>query len=174
MADSDDDARPGPDGRRRRPPPTIEGQAVEVPIAHEAPPSVGELPAEAPDVVAMTESEASVVELAATTAPEPALAEAVAETVAADSETPASKPATSVPGIAATPASDSTPPSESGETPHSVPPRPAKAQTPWFAIFASGIVGAGLTAVAAGAAWIYGAPLLEPDISSLNARLTRL
>jgi hypothetical protein len=173
MADSDDDARLGPDGRRRRPPPTIEGQAVEIPIEHEAPPSVGEPPAEA------TVPEASVVEPTATTAPEqvtePAIAQSVAETVAVESatETTTAKPATSVPGIAATPASDSTPPLESGEA-HSAPPRPAKAPTPWFAIFASGIVGAGLTAVAAGAAWIYGAPLLEPDTSSLNARLTRL
>jgi len=180
MADSDDDARPGPDGRRRRPPPTIEGQAVEVPIEHEAPSSMGEPPAEAPDAPAMTEPEASAAEhaLAAEPATEPAMADAVAETVAAETvaaetETPASKPATSVPGIAATPASDSAPP-ESGESPHPAPPRPAKARTPWFAIFASGIIGAGLTAVAAGAAWIYGAPLLEPDISSLNARLTHL
>lgn len=179
MADSDDDARPGSDGRRRRPPPTIEGQAVEVPIDHEAPSSVGEPPAEGPDAAAMTEPEASAVEPAATAAAEPttepAAAEAVAETVAAESaaETTSAKPATSVPGIAATHASDATPPPESGEA-QSAPPRPAKARTPWFAIFASGIVGAGLTAVAAGAAWIYGAPLLEPDISSLNARLTRL
>jgi hypothetical protein len=173
MADSDDDARPGPDGRRRRPPPTIEGQAVEVPIEHEAPPSVGEPPAEGPDAAAMTVPEASVVEPAATTAPEQTTEPAVAETGAAESETPAAKPATSVPGIAAAPASDSTPHPESGKA-QSAPPRPAKARTPWFAIFASGIVGAGLTAVAAGAAWIYGAPLLEPDISSLNARLTRL
>jgi len=182
MADSDDDARPGPDGRRRRPPPTIEGQAVEIPIAHEAP-SVGDSPAEEPAAAAMTEPEASAAEHAAvTTAPEqvtepamtePATAEAVAETVAAEPEAVA-KPATSVPGIAATPASDSAPPPESGETPHSAPPRPVKARTPWFAIFASGIIGAGLTAVAAGAAWIYGAPLLEPDTSNLNARLTRL
>ena len=33
MADTDDGATLGPDGRRRRPPPTIEGQAVEIPIA---------------------------------------------------------------------------------------------------------------------------------------------
>ncbi len=184
MADSDDDARPGPDGRRRRPPPTIEGQAVEVPIEHEAPPSMGEPPAEAPDAPAMTEPEAAAAEhaaasLAAEPATEPAMdAVAVAETVAAESvaaepETSASKRATSVPGIAATPASDAAPPG-SGESPHSAPPRSAKPRTPWFAILASGIIGAGLTAVAAGAAWIYGAPLLEPDISSLNARLTRL
>jgi hypothetical protein len=183
MADSDDDARPGPDGRRRRPPSTIEGQAVEVPIEDEAPPSVGEPPAEAPDARALTEPEASAAEhtaasLAAEPAAESTMAEAVHETVAAEPETPASKPATSVPGIAAIAASDSAPP-ESGETPHSAPPHsappgPAKARTPWFAIFASGIIGAGLAAVAAGAAWIYGAPLIEPDISSLNARLTHL
>jgi hypothetical protein len=177
MADSDDDARPGPDGRRRRPPPTIEGQAVEVPIEHEAPPSVDEPLAEAPDAPVTTEPEASAAEhaasLAAEPATEPAMAQSVAETVAAEPETAATRPATSVPGIAATPASDSAPP-ESGASPHTAPPRPAKARTPWFAIFASGIIGAGLTAVAAGAAWIYGAPLLEPDISSLSARLTRL
>jgi hypothetical protein len=172
MADTDDDARPGPDGRRRRPPPTIEGQAVEVPIADVATPS--EEQPEAPAVAAMTEPEAPVAEpaptLAAEQVAEPAVAEPVVETVAADpaAETPAGKPATSVPGIAATP----TPEPESA--PRSAPPPPAKSRTPWFAIFASGIVGAGLTALAAGAAWIYGAPLLEPDTSSLNARLTRL
>jgi hypothetical protein len=179
MADTDDDARPGPDGRRRRPPATIEGQAVEIPIADAAPPSEGEPPSEAPAAAAMTESEAHVVEsrvaepvatVAAEQVTEPAMTESVAEAVIAEAaaETPAGKPATSVPGIAATP----TPEAESA--PRAVPPPPAKARTPWFAVFASGIVGAGLTALAAGAAWIYGAPLLEPDTSSLNARLTRL
>ncbi len=105
MADSDDDARPGPDGRRRRAPPTIEGQAVEIPIEHEAPPSVGEASAE-PDAASMTEPEAPVAEhAAATTAPdqvtEPAMAQSVVEPLAAESEMPAAKPATSVPGIAA-------------------------------------------------------------------------
>jgi hypothetical protein len=99
------------------------------------------------------------------------MAEAVVETVAA--ETPTGKPATSVPGIAATPAPDASAPGPKSP-PNSAPPPPAKARTPWFAIFAAGIVGAGLSALAAGAAWIYGAPLLEPDTSSLNARLTRL
>jgi hypothetical protein len=179
MADSDNDARTGPDGRRRRPPPTIEGRAVELPIEHEAPPSVGDPQAEAPAAAAMTESEASAAEhAAATTAAEqvtdPAMAQSVAETVAAESETPTAKSATSVPGIAATPASDSPPAPESGEVSHSAPPRAAKARRPWFAIFASGIVGAALTALAAGAAWIYGAPFVERDISSLNARLARL
>jgi hypothetical protein len=179
MADTDDDVRLGPDGRRRRPPPTIEGQAVEIPVEHEAPPSVGEPPAEEPATAATTAPEASVAEhaaptLAAEQVTEPAIA--VAETAAAEpaTETPAAKPATSVPGIAATPAPDATPTPESGETPNAAPPRPAKARTPWLAIFAAGIVGAGLTALAAGAAWIYGAPLVEPDTSSLNARVTRL
>jgi hypothetical protein len=182
MSDTDDDARRGPDGRRRRPPPTIEGQAVEIPIANEAPP-VGEPQAEAP-AAAMTEHEATVTESAAA-APaeqvtEPAMAQAAAETtaaestaaesVAAESEASAAKPATSVPGVSATLAPDAAPNPESA--PRSAPPR--KARTPWFAVFAAGILGAGLTALAAGAAWIYGAPLLEPDTSSLNARLTRL
>ena len=177
MADSDDDARPGPDGRRRRSPPTIEGQAVEIPIAHETPPSIDEPPTEAPRPRSPNPTLRRQSPTVATPAPEqvtePAMAETVAETVAAEPEAPAAKPATSVPGVAAIPASD-TAPAESGESPHAAPPRPAKARTPWFAIFASGIIGAGLAAVAAGAAWIYGAPLLEPDISSLNARLTRL
>jgi hypothetical protein len=164
MADTDDDVRLGPDGRRRRPPPTIEGQAVEIPVEHEAPPSVGEPPAEEPAAAATTAPEASVAEHAA-------IAEAAAEPA---TETPAAKPATSVPGIAATPAPDAARTAESGETPRAAPPRPAKARTPWLAIFAAGIVGAGLTALAAGAAWIYGAPLIEPDTSSLNARITRL
>ena len=177
MADTDDDARRGPDGRRRRPPPTIEGKAVEIPIADEAPP-VGEPPAEAP-AVAMTEHEATVTESAAA-APaeqvtEPAMAQTVAESIAAEStaaetEASAAKPATSVPGVSATLAPDAAPNPESA--PRSAP--PPKARTPWFAVFAAGILGAGLTALAAGAAWIYGAPLLEPDTSSLNARLTRL
>jgi hypothetical protein len=167
MADTDDDARPGPDGRRRRSPQTIEGQAVEIPIADEAP---GEPPAEPP--AAMTEPEAAVVALAAEQVAEPAAAEAVVETVAAEpaAEAPATRSATSVPGVAATPAPDTTPSPKTA--PHSAP--PPKARTPWFAIFAAGFVGAGLTALAAGAAWIYGAPLIEPDTSSLNARLTRL
>jgi hypothetical protein len=100
---------------------------------------------------------------------------AAAESTAAETEAPAAKPATSVPGVSATLAPDAAPPPESA--PHSAPPSPTpppKARTPWFAIFAAGIVGAGLTALAAGAAWIYGAPLIEPDTSSLNARLTRL
>jgi hypothetical protein len=106
---------------------------------------------------------------------EPAAAEPVVETVAAapDTETLAAKPATSVPGVTAK-APDGVPAPEANEAPHSPPPRPTKARTPWFAIFASGIIGAGLTALAAAAAWIYGAPLIEPDTSSLNARLTRL
>jgi hypothetical protein len=174
MADTDDDARLGPDGRRRRPPPTIEGQAVEIAIADEAPPPAEELPAETPLAAASVEPEAPVVEPTATLAADhdtaPAMAETVVESVAAESaaETPAGKPATSVPGVAATP----TPEPESA--PRSAPPKPTKARTPWFAIFAAGIMGAALTALAAGAAWIYGAPLLEPDTSSLNARLTRL
>jgi hypothetical protein len=179
MADKDDDARPGPDGRRRRPPPTIEGQAVEIPIEHEAPPSVGEPPTEALDVA--TAPEASVAEHAAATlaaeqVAEPAMTQAATETLAAESatEAPAARPATSVPGIAASSGADSRPPPEPDETPRSAPPRPVKARAPWFAIFAGGIVGAGLTALAAAAAWIYGAPLVEPDTSSLNARLTRL
>ena len=94
------------------------------------------------------------------------------------SETPAGKSATSVPGIAASLAPEDTTAAEAEAAPRpppgSAPPKPTKARTPWFAVFAAGIVGAGLTALAAGAAWIYGAPLLEPDISSLNARLTRL
>jgi hypothetical protein len=175
MADTDDEARRGPDGRRRRPPPTIEGQAVEIPIADEAPP-VGEPPAESP--AAMTEPEATVTESAAAPAEqatEPAMAQTAAETtvaesVAAETEASAAKPATSVPGVSATLAPDAAPPPESA--PRSAP--PPKARTPWFAVFAAGILGAGLTALAAGAAWIYGAPLLEPDTSSLNARLTRL
>jgi hypothetical protein len=176
MADTDDDARRGPDGRRRRPPPTIEGQAVEIPIADEAPP-IGEPPAESP--AAMTEPEATVTEPAAA-APaeqvtEPAMAQTVAESTAvestaAETEAPAAKSATSVPGVSATLAPDAAPNPESA--PRSAP--PPKARTPWFAVFAAGILGAGLTALAAGAAWIYGAPLLEPDTSSLNARLTRL
>jgi hypothetical protein len=178
MADTDDDARRGPDGRRRRPPPTIEGQAVEIPIADEAPP-VDEPPAEAPPV-AMTEHEATVPESAAA-APaeqvtEPAMAQTVAESTttaestAAETEAPAAKSATSVPGVSGTLAPDAAPNPESA--PHTAP--PPKARTPWFAVFAAGILGAGLTVLAAGAAWIYGAPLLEPDTSSLNARLTRL
>jgi hypothetical protein len=170
MADTDDDARLGPDGRRRRPPPTIEGQAVEISIADEAPPA-GEPRAEASAAAAMTEPEASAAEhpeatLAAEQVAEPTATEPVAETLAA-------KPATSVPGVTAK-APDAAPASEAGEAAHSPPPRPTKARTPWFAIFAAGILGAGLTALAAGAAWIYGAPLIEPDTSSLNARLTRL
>ena len=178
MADLDDDARPGPDGRRRRAPPTIEGQAVEIRSSMRRPrPSASHR--RRPDAAAMTEPKASVAEhAAATTAPdqaaEPAMAQSAAEPLAAEPETPAAKPATSVPGIAAPPGRTCRRPPNSNEAPHSVPPRPVKARTPWFAIFASGIVGAGLTAVAAGAAWIYGAPLLEPDTSSLNARLTRL
>jgi hypothetical protein len=180
MADTDDDARRGPDGRRRRPPPTIEGQAVEIPIANEAPP-VGESPAEAP-AAAMTEHEATVTESAAPAeqVTEPAMAQAAAETtaaesiaaesVAAETEASAAKPVTSVPGVSATLAPDAAPNPESA--PRSAP--PPKARTPWFAVFAAGILGAGLTALAAGAAWIYGAPLIEPDTSSLNARLTRL
>jgi hypothetical protein len=174
MADTDDGAGLGPDGRRRRPPPTIEGQAVEIPIADETPPAAEEAVAEAPLAAAMTEPEAPAVEpaatLAAEQATEPAIAEAVVENVAAEpaAETSAGKPATSVPGIAATPAPEPEP------APRSAPTKPAKARTPWFAVFAAGILGAGLTALAAGSAWIYGAPLLEPDISSLNARLTRL
>jgi hypothetical protein len=173
MAESDDDARLEPDGRRRQPPPTIEGQAVEIPIEHEAPPSVGEPPVEEP--VATTAPEGSAAEHAAATlaaeqVTEPAMADAAAATM--EPETPAAKPATSVPGVAATAASDAAP--SPGSFPHSAPPRPAKARTPWFAIFSAGVLGAGLTALAAGAAWIYGAPLIEPDTSSLNARLTRL
>jgi hypothetical protein len=171
MADTDDDVRLGPDGRRRRPPPTIEGQAVEIPVEHEAPPSVGEPPAEEPAAAATTAPEASVAEHAAPTLAAEQVTEAAAEPA---TETPAAKPATSVPGIAATPALDAARTAESGETPRAAPPRPAKARTPWLAIFAAGIVGAGLTALAAGAAWIYGAPLIEPDTSSLNARITRL
>lgn len=186
MADTDDDARSGPNGRRRRPPPTIEGQAVEIPIADEAPP-VGEPPADAP-AAAVTEPDATVTESAAGMPAEqvadPAMAHASAETtaettaaqttaaesVAAETGAPAAKSATSVPGVSATLAPDaaSNPESAPGSA------SPPKARTPWFAIFAAGIVGAGLAAVAAGAAWIYGAPLIEPDTSSLNARLTRL
>src|SRR5262249_26904365 len=134
----------------------------------------GEPPAEAPPATAMTEPEGPVVEptptLAAERATEPAAAETVVENVAAEpgAEAPEGKPATSVPALAAAPAPERDP------APHPAPPKPAKARTPWFAVFAAGILGAGLTALAAGAAWIYGAPLLEPDISSLNARLTRL
>jgi hypothetical protein len=171
MADTDDDVRLGPDGRRRRPPPTIEGQAVEIPVEHEAPPSEGEPPAEEPATAATTAPEASVAEHVAPTLAAEQITEAAAEPA---TETPAAKPATSVPGIAATPALDAARTAESGETPRAAPPRPAKARTPWLAIFAAGIVGAGLTALAAGAAWIYGAPLIEPDTSSLNARITRL
>jgi hypothetical protein len=171
MADTDDDVRLGPDGRRRRPPPTIEGQAVEIPVEHEAPPSVGEPAAEEPAAAATTAPEASVAEHAAPTLAAEQVTDAAAEPA---TETPAAKPATSVPGIAATPALDAARTAESGETPRAAPPRPAKARTPWLAIFAAGIVGAGLTALAAGAAWIYGAPLIEPDTSSLNARITRL
>jgi hypothetical protein len=175
MADKDDGARPGPDGRRRRPPRTIEGEAVEIPIAEQAP-LAGESPAEATAAAAMTEPEARVVEPAAETlaaehVTEPVVAEAVAETVAAEPETLAAKSATSVPGIAATRTPDAAPAPDSA--PHSAAP-PTKARTPWFAVVAAGVVGAGLTALAAGATWIYGAPLIEPDTSSLNARLTRL
>jgi hypothetical protein len=170
MADKDDDARLGPDGRRRRSPPTIEGRAVEIPIAHEAP-TAGER--SAPPAAAASGPEAPAVEptatLAAEQVTEPAMAESVADRGAA--ETPAAKPATSVPGVAASPAPDAPPP-EPESAPHSAP--PPKARTPWFAIFSGGIVGAGVTAIAAGAAWIYGAPLIEPDTSSLSARLTRL
>jgi hypothetical protein len=180
MADTDDDARRGPDGRRRRPPATIEGQAVEIRIAEEAPP-VDETAAEAPPAAAMTAPEATVAEPAAETlaaehVTEPAMAEGAVATVAAEpaAETSAGRPATSVPGVTATLAADGAPTPEPEPAPHSAPAAPAKARTPWFAIFAAGIVGAGLTALAAGAAWIYGAPLLEPDTSSLNARLTRL
>ena len=113
MADKDDGARLGADGRRRRPPRTIEGEAVEIPIAGEAPPA-GEPPAEATAAVAMTEPEATVAESAAGTPAaehviEPAMAEAVAETAAAEPETLAAKSATSVPGIAATRAPDAAP-----------------------------------------------------------------
>jgi hypothetical protein len=171
MADTDDDVRLGPDGRRRRPPPTIEGQAVEIPVEHEAPPSEGGPPAEEPATAATTAPEASVAEHADPTLAAEQVTDAAAEPA---TETPAAKPATSVPGIAATPVLDAARTAESGETPRAAPPRPAKARTPWLAIFAAGIVGAGLTALAAGAAWIYGAPLIEPDTSSLNARITRL
>jgi hypothetical protein len=185
MADTDDDARLGPDGRRRRAPATIEGQAVEIPIADEAPPSASEAHpdephAEAPPATAMTEHEAPVVEsaatLAATQVTEPTMAEAAVESVAAEpvAETPAGKSTTSVPGVSGSLASDATPAPELESAPRSVPPKPIKPRTPWFAIFAAGILGAGLAALAAGAAWIYGAPLIEPDSSNLNARLTRL
>jgi hypothetical protein len=172
MADTGDDASLGPDGRRRRPPPTIEGQAVEIPIEHEAPPAV-----EPEAAVAMMAPESSAAEPAAAMptadqVTELTMAEAAVETVAADAaaEAPATKPATSVPGVSATPTPEAAPAPESA--PRAAP--PPRARTPWFAIFASGLLGAGLTAVAAGAAWIYGVPLIEPDTSSLNARLTRL
>ncbi len=179
MADTDDGARLGPDGRRRRPPPTIEGQAVEVPITDETPAPPEEPAAETPLAAAMTEPEAPVVEPTVTHAAEqvtePATPETVVESVAAEPEAPAGKPATSVPGIAAAPPPDDAPAAAAQSAPRSAPPpKPIKARTPWFAVFAAGILGAGLTALAAGAAWIYGAPLLEPDMSSLNARLTRL
>ena len=92
--------------------------------------------------------------------------------VAAEPEPWPAKPATSVPEVAAARAPDAAP--ASAPNPHRLRPPPTKARTPWFAIFTAGILGAGLTAVAAGAAWIYLLPLIEPDTSSLNARLTRL
>ncbi|MBV9970041.1 MAG: hypothetical protein JO228_08655, partial [Xanthobacteraceae bacterium] len=172
MAETDNDARPAPDGRRRRPPPTIEGQAVEMPLEHE--PGV---PAEEPRAepsVAATAHEVSESEHVAPTPgveqyAEPALNEAGAGTSAAEPASPSERAATSVPGVAATPDWSSAPPP--ADAPEAA---PARARTPWFAIFGAGLVGASLTALAAAAAWIYGAPLIEPDTSSVNARLTRL
>jgi hypothetical protein len=56
----------------------------------------------------------------------------------------------------------------------SAPSPSAWSRTPWFAVLAAGVLGAGLAVLAAGAAWITYAPLDDHGTEQLTARVARL
>jgi hypothetical protein len=55
-----------------------------------------------------------------------------------------------------------------------VPPSSAQSRTPWLAVLAAGVLGAGLAVLAAGATWIAYAPLDDRGTEQLTARVARL
>jgi hypothetical protein len=64
--------------------------------------------------------------------------------------------------------------SSSSASAASAPPPSARPRTPWFAVLAAGVLGAGLAGLAAGAAWVYYVPRDDHGTEQLTARVARL
>jgi hypothetical protein len=156
MASRDD----SPGGRRRRPPPTIDLKAREIPSEEPAAPvSEPSSPSETPETAAVPAPEA-VTPPSAETAPE----------AAATAETPPESALSEVPAPETAAPEDTAPERPHEPSPASEPPPPRR-PSPWPAIVA-GLGGAGAMLVLFLALWNSGA--FVPDDAALNAKVAGL